>query len=79
MDFNDMFTLSIVKAHQTTKPMAFNKSTSLVCVLRNQKNGVRKLSWHCLWFYCKRDCLYFCTVTDTEVLLFFFSIKRVKP
>ena len=80
MDFNDMSTLTafhcIVIAHQTTKLIAFNKSTSLVYVLRNQKNGVRKLSWRCLWFYCKRDCLYFCTVMDIEVLLYFFSASE---
>ena len=61
--------------HQTTKLIVFNKSTSLVYILRSQKNGVRKLSWPWLWFYWKCDCFIFLRRHRSFSFLFFFSAE----
>ena len=76
---NDMSTLTgfhcivIHVAHQTTKLIVFNKSTSLVYILRSQKNSVRKLSWPWLWFYWKCDCFIFLRRHRSFSFIFFFS------
>ena len=65
-----------VIAHQTTKLIAFNKSTSPVYILRNQENGLRKPSWPWLWFYCKCDCFIF--YADTSFSSIFFQQSAIQ-